>query len=361
MPVAKMLGKNEVLQAWTTNPYTKTFRHLLPYNRHLERRKTFRDPIIKSAKPKDRIKYWNLVPGDQVRIRGEETKTIYEVLSINKLSNQIRLKVPSSGEKAVAKKVQYANLQLLVGHHAFPPKEGTSEPITAPVFATRMSTSTPTWNPIFKRWEWQRFAVNTIPRLSGPSPLDRINIPWPVPTPRNRGDAGLYDTPGDVVAEVTYTPPPLPADTNVPARAPPSEQAYIDYLSSPTSSSFDPADPVEVNLVREVSNPHSRAKKQRRWQERQRHEQTLLEEYVKAELKDLQGRTRREARAEASFKWKQRIEVDRKAELKRRWQLRGQEAKLLRKRTRAAKKEAKRNQKLADLTLEQGMNQVIPT
>jgi hypothetical protein len=36
------------------------------------------------------------------------------------------------GERAVAKKVQYANLQLLVGHHAFPPKEGTSEPITAP-------------------------------------------------------------------------------------------------------------------------------------------------------------------------------------------------------------------------------------
>ena len=36
------------------------------------------------------------------------------------------------GEKAVAKKVQYANLQLLVGHHAFPPKEGTSEPVTAP-------------------------------------------------------------------------------------------------------------------------------------------------------------------------------------------------------------------------------------
>jgi len=96
MPVAKMLGRNEVFQAWTTNPYTKSFRHLLPYNRHWERRMTFRDPIIKSAKPKDRIKYWNLVPGDQVRIRGEESKTIYEVMSINKLSNQIRLKVPSS-------------------------------------------------------------------------------------------------------------------------------------------------------------------------------------------------------------------------------------------------------------------------
>ena len=36
------------------------------------------------------------------------------------------------GERAIPKKVQYANLQLLVGHHAFPQKEGTSEPITAP-------------------------------------------------------------------------------------------------------------------------------------------------------------------------------------------------------------------------------------
>jgi hypothetical protein len=131
-------------------------------------------------------------------------------------------------------------------------------------------------------------------------------------------------------------------------------------LSSPTSSSFDPAEPVEVNLVKEVSNPHSRAKKQRRWQERQRQEKALLDEYVKAELKNLQGRTRREARTEATFKWRQRIDADRRAELKMRWQLRGQEAKLLRKRARAAKKEAKRNQKLADMVLEQGQNQVIP-
>lgn len=35
-------------------------------------------------------------------------------------------------DKTASKKVRYANLQLLVGHHAFPPKEGTSEPITAP-------------------------------------------------------------------------------------------------------------------------------------------------------------------------------------------------------------------------------------
>ena len=172
--------------------------------------------------------------------------------------------------------------------------------------------------------------------------------------------AGLYDTPEEVVAEVTYTCPALPANPKIPARLPPSEQAYINYLSSSTSSPFDSADPMEVNLVKEVSNPHSRANKQRRWQERQLHEKALLEEYVKTELKYLQGRTRQEACAEATFKWKQRIEADRKAEVKRRWQLRGQEAKLLRKRARAVKKKDKRNQKLANLALEKGSNQVIP-
>jgi hypothetical protein len=96
MPVVKMLGKNKVIQAWTTSPSTKTLCHLLPYNCHWEWRMTYRDPIVKSAKPKDHIKYWNIVPGDQVQICGEESKTLYKVMSINKLSNQVRLKVPSS-------------------------------------------------------------------------------------------------------------------------------------------------------------------------------------------------------------------------------------------------------------------------
>jgi len=36
------------------------------------------------------------------------------------------------GEKAVAKKVQYANLQLFVGYHPLPPENATSEPVIAP-------------------------------------------------------------------------------------------------------------------------------------------------------------------------------------------------------------------------------------
>lgn len=226
MPVARMLGRNEVFQAWTTSPYTKSFRHLLPYNRQWERRMTFRDPIIKSSKPKDRIKYWNIVPGDQVRIRGEESKTIYEVLSINRLSNQVRLKVPSSvstrrcvrapvwhlhetphsrARKPFLRKCSMRIYNCSSDTTVFYQRRGCLNPsppraffkfsrlsetliVCRRVFATRISTSKPTWNHIFKRWDWQRFAVNTIPRLTGPSLLDRINVPWPAPVVRERGD-----------------------------------------------------------------------------------------------------------------------------------------------------------------------------
>jgi len=51
-----------------------------------------RDPRIKSVRPKDRIKYWNVVPGDQIRLLGDKTNTLHEVLSINKVSNRVFVK-----------------------------------------------------------------------------------------------------------------------------------------------------------------------------------------------------------------------------------------------------------------------------
>jgi len=368
MRIPKTLRKSEVFGAWTTSSWTRSFRHLLSYNRHWDKRATFRDPQVKSVKPKDRIKYWNIVPGDQVRVIGEVENTVYEVLSINRLSNQVKLRVPATSERGAGKKIQYSNLQLFVGHHEFPlePEQLEVNPVPsvnpAPVFATRLSTNRPKWNPIFRRWDWQRFAVNTMPRLptwTGDR-RDRINIPWPVPTPRERGEPSLYDTSKDAVTEITYTPPAFPANPRLPLPKPPSEHEYIKFLSTPEKSTFKESLPMELNVVREISNPHSRAKKQKRWQAQQEYQRDLLQQFVKAELKNLKGRTRREARAEAAFKWKQKLVEDRKAEFKRRWQKRGQEAKLLRKRARAVRKEEKRGQRLANLVLQQGDNQVLP-
>lgn len=81
---------------------------------------------------------------------------------------------------------------------------------------------------------------------------------------------------------------------------------------------------------------------------------------VKAELKDLKERTRREARAEATWKWKQRLVEERKAEMKRRWKNRGQEVALKAKRERKQRKQTRLEKKLRDLVLQAAPNQVIP-
>jgi hypothetical protein len=86
------LSRAQVLTATTTSPWTKDFRHLVPIPRHWMRRKTTKDPYIKAVPPKQRIKYWNIVPGDQIRVQGDPGGTIHEVLSINRISNRVFLK-----------------------------------------------------------------------------------------------------------------------------------------------------------------------------------------------------------------------------------------------------------------------------
>lgn len=219
MPVLKSLGKSEVFGAWTTNPYTRSFRHMLGYNRHWDRRYTFRDPKVKSAKTKDRVKFWNIVPGDQVRVKTEADRNIYEVLSINRLSNFVRLKVPST-VSCILPIITKTNLCLVrkgrwqedsvlesttTRRSPRIPTERRKQrtravrltcPTLVPilifysVFATRLSTSKPKFNPLFKRWDWQRFAVNTVPKLPSwtGDRRDRVTVPWPTPIPREVGD-----------------------------------------------------------------------------------------------------------------------------------------------------------------------------
>jgi hypothetical protein len=96
------------------------------------------------------------------------------------------------------KNVHYSRCQLFIGDFEFPPKGKATEPRTLPyvrllffclipvpqplfsVFATRMGTSAPYWQPMGARYEWDRFAAATTPRLpSATSTSDRIRIPWP--------------------------------------------------------------------------------------------------------------------------------------------------------------------------------------
>lgn len=82
----------QVRGAITSNPLTKDFLHLQPFPVSYLKRYSFKDILVKAAKPQDRIKYWNIVPGDRVRITGDKEGKVLEVAKINKLSNRVYLK-----------------------------------------------------------------------------------------------------------------------------------------------------------------------------------------------------------------------------------------------------------------------------
>ncbi|KAI9001159.1 hypothetical protein BD414DRAFT_473804 [Trametes punicea] len=364
------ISTRELYFAATTQPFTRHFRHLLPVPRFLLRHPPMPgDPKPKDTRPKDRIKFWNIVPGDYVRLRGDTKGTIHEVHRVNKLSNRVLLKrelnrpnyTPDSSNKT-GFSVPYSQCQLLVGRYEYPPEGESEQPQVKPVFATRLTMSKPYWYPKGGYWIWRRYAVNTAPRLPNYSEKTHVSIriPWPKTNTVTKPDPSPYDTTEDVVKEITYTPAPLPSSLLQPAPRIPSEQEYITWLNKPEKVSFDKAAPVEVHLAKELSNPHGRAKKQARWQAFQARRKALLNEFIRAELANLNGRTRREARAEATWKWKNHLEEERKAELKRRWRDRGEEARLIRKAKRKARKAAKREQKLRSLVLEEAPNQVVP-
>lgn len=119
--------------------------------------------------------------------------------------------------------------------------------------------------------------------------------------------------------------------------------------------------PAELFLARELSNPHSREKKRERYLASKARQESLLKEYIAKELKkSIEGRNRREAVAEATFKWRERVRLDRKAELKKRWVARGLQARLERRKRRAQEKLDGEKKKLRELVLREAPNQVMP-
>ena len=90
VPVSRvqvLLGQN------TT--WTRDLRHVkavIPRAWHKERT-VFKQPKFKDTKPKDRIKWWNIVPGDEVRLRGDPQELIHEVRRINRYTNRVYLRI----------------------------------------------------------------------------------------------------------------------------------------------------------------------------------------------------------------------------------------------------------------------------
>jgi hypothetical protein len=255
------------------------------------------------------------------------------------------------------------------------------------VFAARLCVKNKRWDSFHKRYTWDRYASAVwprVPRISETAQrvLNKQPIVWPQPE-RRKPEPGLsdtlfhslmfltevlvfftadfrMDTPQGVVEEITYKPPPLPTRLSGSIPKPPLESAYINYLFNPSPIPFDESQPVEVHVVKELSNPHSRAKKQARWQRYQRSKDDLRKEMISNELKNLKGRNAREATAEAMYKWRQAIEDEKKAKQKARWMTKERVKKIERKRKSKQKKAKRQSERLRDLVLAEAPNQVLP-
>lgn len=79
----------ELRNAVTTKQHTTNFRHLLPVNKRVVKYRGEGVPGVKTAPAKDRIKWWNIVPGDQVRVMADKMGLVREVLGVNKISNRV--------------------------------------------------------------------------------------------------------------------------------------------------------------------------------------------------------------------------------------------------------------------------------
>ncbi|KIJ70469.1 hypothetical protein HYDPIDRAFT_77176 [Hydnomerulius pinastri MD-312] len=352
------VARSQVQRATTRLPWTTNFRHLLPIPKHWKFRSSYLDPPFKAVSAKDRIKYWNVVPGDRIRIRGEGRR-LHEVMSINKFTNRVYLKGTNLMERnpsktPVARSVHYSRCQLFMGEKTVATPSGSARKIS--VFARRVGVRDPHWQPETRRFEWKRIVVATIPAYyKKTTSIEPLMIPWPKEEDPEIPEANpFYDTTSESVLKITYQPPslsnPKPAD----------EDAYISGLFNPHPVPFNESMPVEFHLAKELANPHSRAKKQARWQATQSRKKELLTKFLERELMDLRGRSAREARAEGAFKWRQKMEEERKAEKKRRWFTAERMAKIEFKVKRKQRKAEKQKEKLSQLVLRVASNQVIP-
>ncbi|KAH9077486.1 hypothetical protein EDB83DRAFT_2350290 [Lactarius deliciosus] len=187
------LSAAQIRGAITSSPWTKDFFHLQPFPLSHLKRYSFEDILVKAAKPKDRIKYWNIVPGDRIRIIGDKEGKLLEVAKVNKLSNRVYLKGATAKTEGGLKNVHYSRCQLFIGEFEFPPRGTAIEARTLPVFATRVGTSPPYWQPMGARYEWERFAAGTTPRLPVTSNTSgRVKIPWPKRPERPKYEPTLY-------------------------------------------------------------------------------------------------------------------------------------------------------------------------
>ncbi|KZT62151.1 hypothetical protein CALCODRAFT_479347 [Calocera cornea HHB12733] len=370
--------------ALKTNKPQKDLFHLV------SRTKTRHEPVMKVkhmhrpkwVNPKDRIKWWNIAPGDKVRmISGKDEfrkKDRLEVLEVDREKNWLYLKDGPQLTRHVANlmnepdmpkynlepmPVHYSNVQLYIGDFEFPPLPDETEPRVLPVYATRVQRTTPTYVKAIGRYVFRRYAAATYPAL--PPKYDengnrvRIEIPWPQFVGREPADPGPQDTTAEEALKLTWVPPAPTLNPGLYKRNEPKpEDVYLQTAGA------DPSQPMEHFVARELSSYYSRANRTKRWQLRGPYRQARLERAIRRETKESEvyadGRTREEIVLEATWKFDrdERERHKRKRVMKLMRTPRGK--KITRKIRRTMVKKLKKMDKINSIVLKPAKNQYIP-
>lgn len=146
------------LNAIDESPWTRNWNHLSPVHKGAWRpaRHGFAPRAPQPVPVRDRIRQWNIVAGDRIRVRGDRTGGTQEVLGINRFRNLVFLKArqvspnsqffaqsadtahhykeaPSHKDgRPTPPSVRYSQCQLYIGDREFPPLQGETEPRVAP-------------------------------------------------------------------------------------------------------------------------------------------------------------------------------------------------------------------------------------
>lgn len=140
------------------------------------------------------------------------------------------------------------------------------------------------------------------------------------------------------------------------------ENEYIsDLFSTGAATSFDaPSFPMEQILKGELANPLSRARRQERWQRQLELLKRSKDEYIQAELKDLQGRRKQDARKEGEFRWIMAVKRYKARIRWVRWVQRGAKARMEQRKQMRELRKTRRMKRLQKMVLKPGKNQAIP-
>lgn len=277
--------------------------------------------------PKHRIRRWNIVPGDKVRLMvGKRSEKfdgdmwrVYTVAGVELTTNRVYLEgltniktnqvqpVPPQAEldamtaderqsvlqqrnfTHTRRPVHYSNVQLCV-------RDAGRDS----VFATRVATSAPFYDQRTRRTRWSRFAASLVggdgpvadPAAAGlpAHPVrGQVRIPWPATEAADTPDPLPVDTAERAAAAQTLNlqeagriPVPLiPATLRGPAPGPEDQDWADEYVFAPASRSSPELEAaLPLYLQEELSPRFSRAKTTKGWRLRREAEAAARDEHV---------------------------------------------------------------------------------